>query len=490
MGKTARSQNNQLATMEVEAMKRLFFAAVILLTIALPLAAPQAGKQLRAGAATSNITPWLGLYIAGGMQGIRSDVIDDELYARCLVLDNGETRLAFVVIDSCAISRETLDEAKRLASKTTGIPADHMLMSATHTHSSAPATPIFQSEPDPQYVEFLKIRIADTVRRAVSNLAPAEIGWGVGAVPDEVFNRRWFVKGQLPANPVGGTDKAKMNPSPGSADLIEPTGPVDPAVTVLAVRTPGGRPVALLANYSLHYVGGPRGFSADYFGVFADRIQELLKADRQAPPFVGILSNGTSGNINNINFRTPRPKSSTLFERMRIVADKVAQEAARIYQSAQYHAWLPLDIRQVEIRLGVRKPTDADIQKAKETMAKAAGPQMKTLEEVYARETVLLANYPAEVPVILQALRIGDLAIGAIPAETFVEVGLELREKSGFPTTFTVSLANGYNGYLPTVEQHRLGGYETWRARSSYLEEQAAPKIVSQLGSLFKDLKR
>ena len=72
--------------------------------------------------------------------------------------------------------------------------------------------------------------------------------------------------------------------------------------------------------------------------------------------------------------------------------------------------------------------------------------------------------------VVLQALRIGDLGICAIPCEVFVEIGLELRKKSPLKQTFTIELANGYNGYLPTPEQHKLGGYETWRARSSYLE--------------------
>ena len=93
---------------------------------------------------------------------------------------------------------------------------------------------------------------------------------------------------------------------------------------------------------------------------------------------------------------------------------------------------------------------------------------------------MLISEYPARVPLILQALRIGDLAISAIPCEVFVEIGLEIKKKSPFATTFTTSLANGYNGYLPTPEHHRLGGYETWRARSSYLEIEASPKIVEK----------
>ena len=69
----------------------------------------------------------------------------------------------------------------------------------------------------------------------------------------------------------------------------------------------------------------------------------------------------------------------------------------------------------------------------------------------------------------------------AIPCEVFVEIGLELKSKSPAKPLFTVSLANGYNGYLPTPDQHKLGGYETWRARSSYLEPDASPKIVAKL---------
>jgi hypothetical protein len=117
-------------------------------------------------------------------------------------------------------------------------------------------------------------------------------------------------------------------------------------------------------------------------------------------------------------------------------------------------------------------------------MAKAEHPYMNTMEEIYALETVTLSEYPEKVPLILQALRIGDLGIAAIPCEVFVEIGLELKEKSPLKDTFTIQLANGYNGYLPTPEHHKLGGYETWRAKSSYLETEASPKIVETVMGL------
>ena len=115
---------------------------------------------------------------------------------------------------------------------------------------------------------------------------------------------------------------------------------------------------------------------------------------------------------------------------------------------------------------------------------------MRTPEEIYARETVLIDEYPPKVSLILQALRIGELGIAAIPCEVFVEIGLEIKKQSPFATTFTISLANGYNGYLPTPEHHRLGGYETWRARSSYLEIDASTRIVEQLLGLLRQVKK
>jgi neutral ceramidase len=450
-------------------------------------------RPFRAGAATSNITPPLGGSINGSMRDREATHIHDELHARCLVLDDGSTRLAIVVGDACLIPRHVHGEAKHLIQETTGIPVANVLISATHTHSAPTSAPVFQSEPDPAYPPFLARRIADGVRRAVNNLAPALIGWGVGSEPTQVNNRRWKLQPGTPMpNPFGGTDQVKMNPPPASPTLVGPAGPIDPEVAIVAVRTPEGRPLALLANYSLHYVGGtgPGHISADYFGAFADRVQQLLGADRQDPPFVAMMSNGTSGDINNTDFRNARPRLEP-YEKIRLVADALAQEARRVYQRMEFHDWVPLGAARQEISLGVRKPAPGEVARAKEIMARARSfPRMDTLEEIYARETVQMNDYPDTVPVVLQSLRVGDLAINAIPCEVFVEIGLELKRKSPFKQTFTISLANGYNGYLPTPEHHALGGYETWRAKSSYLETGASPKIIETLLGLLDRLRQ
>lgn len=174
---------------------------------------------------------------------------------------------------------------------------------------------------------------------------------------------------------------------------------------------------------------------------------------------------------------------------MGVVADTVAAEALRALTAVKYQNWVSLGSRQKEISLGVRRPSKEEVNRAKEIMAKAKSPVMKTMEEIYARETVLMDSYPSRVSIILQTFRLGDLAITAVPCEVFVEIGLEVKEKSPFKPTFTISLANGYNGYLPTPTHHKLGGYETWRARSSYLEEDASLKVTATLFDLLNQLK-
>ena len=411
--------------------------------------------------------------------------VNDPLHARCLVLDDGTTKLAIVVVDSCMIPRELMDAAKALAAKTTGIPAANMLISATHTHTAPTLGGVFQSEPEKEYIALLTQKIADGIETAHKNRAPAKLAWGVAEEPNQVFNRRWKMKpGVKNLDPFGGdTDQVRMNPPRMSADLLEPAGPTDPRVTVLSVRTTDDKPLALFANYSLHYVGDLPALSADYFGVFADSAAAKLKA---GSGFMAMLSNGTSGDVNNINFKAEAAKTKP-GERCRLVADAVATAAVKALEKAEYRANVTLKAVTKEIELGVRKPTAAEVKRAEDILEKAKGRDLKGADEVYARETVLMAKYPDAVKVQLQVMVVGETAVVAIPCEVFTEIGLAIKKAGPFKTTCVVSLANGYFGYLPTPAQHALGGYETWRARSSFLEVGASVKIEKTIGELMKD---
>lgn len=471
--------------------------AAALIECLLPAAAPTnaAPHPFRAGAAAANITPWMGLSINGNMTDHKGANVHDQLHARALVLDDGRTRLAIVVADSCMIYREIFDAAKQLVHERTGLPMENMLMSATHTHSAPASVSVFQSDADREYQKFLTLRLADAVQQAIANLAPAQIGWGVGREPRHVFNRRWRLKPGVEIKDVFGNtnDLVKMNPAPDSPELLEPAGPTDPEVPVLAVRSLDGRPIAVLANYSMHYCGGVPGrtYSADYFGAFCDRLQQLLGADRQDPPFVAMLSNGTSGDCNSINFREPA-KPEAPFAKIRRVANDLAEVALGGYQKIAWRDHVELRAAQKELFLGVRKASPDELTRLRGILIKAKlqdgqfggwGP------EVYAREAVLLDAFPDQLPLLIQTFRIGDLGLAAIPCEVFAEIGLEIKQGSPFKPSFTIELANGYNGYLPTPAQHKLGGYETWRARSSYLEVDASTRIVETVMELFGRVK-
>ncbi len=466
---------------------RVVWGAMVVAAWVVGMVLPAAAEEvLRAGAYAQDITPKkFPVSVNGGFSDRQATKAHDPLHARCLVLDNGQTVVALVVVDSCMVPRSITDAARELAHKKIGIPPHNILISATHTHTAPTLAAVFQSEPNPEYVQALPEWIAEGIAQAYKRRVPAEIAWGVGYEPNQVFNRRWRMKaGVQNLNPFGGVDRVRMNPPRASPDLLEPAGPTDPQVTVLAVRTPQGQPLALFANYSLHYVGDMPPLSADYFGVFAEVIRAKLKA---GPEFVGILSNGTSGDINNINFREPPPKRQP-GEQSRIVAEAVADAAIKGLAGARYQRQANMAVAVRDIRLPVRKPTPPEVQRAQGILDKAVGRPLRTPEEVYARETVKLVDYPDEVPVLLQAIRIGDGLIAAIPCEVFVEIGLELKRTSPMPITCVISLANGYNGYLPTPEHHALGGYETWRARSSYLGVQSSTVIVQHLQELMRQV--
>ena len=453
-------------------------------------------KIFKAGASISNITPRLGEGIIGNFGNPPpAQHIHDQLHVRSLVLDDGSTQLVFVVIDNLHVDREVLDEAKKRIHEKTNLPLSNMLMSATHTHSATSAggagsASTNGNNPLADYRTFMISRIVDGVQIALNNLEPARIGWGAGSVPQHVFNRRWKMKEPV-INPFGEKDLVRMNPGVANPDIVEPAGPTDPEVSFISVQSVDGRPLALLANYSLHYVGGvPRNdISADYFAVFADRIQELLGADRQDPPFVGMMSNGTSGDINNINFRGPAENNHP-YAKMKVVANDVAEEVFKVYKTIEHRDWAPLQAAQSELKLEVRKPTSDLLAHTQKVLALGndEAPLHHPLEKTYAERVLTIEHkWPDSVDVILQAFRIGDLGIAAIPFETFAEIGLEIKAQSPTKKTFTISLANGSYGYLPNPEQHEMGGYETWLG-TNRVEKNASRRIVSELLHLFSQL--
>lgn len=448
-----------------------------------------AWADFRAGAAVVDVTPTqFPVLVNGGMLSKTADKVHSRLSARAIVLDDGTTRLAIVVADSCMMPRELLDHAKHLAAKKTGIRPDHMLISATHTHSAPSSFAALGTEADAAYVPFLRVRLAEAIEAATKNLEPARVGYTVANAAPYTALRRWIRRpDRMLVDPFGNlTVRANMHPGHLSQDATGPSGPEDPDLSLISFQSIDGRPIALLASFSMHYYS-TAALSADYFGLFAERIQQRIAPraeDANHPPFVAVMAHAPSGDIWRSDYSQPPPKKPLT---MSSYTDGLVEIAQKAYPMIKYRDDATLAMAQAELPLRYRTPNKERLEWAKQIVAAMKGPLPKTTTEVYAREAILL-HEKQSTEIILQAARIGEIGLTAIPNEVYALTGLKLKAQSPLAMTMNIELANGAEGYIPPPEQHVLGGYNTYPARSAGLEVGAEPKIVETVLQLLEQV--
>lgn len=453
----------------------LALLAVCALSV-LPLSA--ADPAFRAGAVAIDISPLnFPVRIAGGFLEGRGTKITDPLHARCIVLDDGRTKIAFAIVDTCMMTQSLIDEAKQLASAQCGIPVDHMMVSATHTHSAPAAMGCLGTRQDKDYAAWLPAKIAEGIVEASKKLQPAKIGWASIDDWEHTHNRRWIRRPETRiVDPFGNaTGLANMHPGYLSADIIGPSGPVDPGLSVLSVQTIEGKPLAVLANYSQHYFGSA-AVSADYYGLFCKHVARMLGQEGDGNgPFVCAISQGTSGDAMWMDYGAPKKSFTT-----DSYAEAVAKYAEQALKQVQYHTSAPLAMVEKKLKLNYRVPDEKRLEWAKPIAARVVDDLAKDKLEVYAKEALIL-HERQKTEIKLQGIRIGELTIATLPNEVYSLTGLKLKAQSPFSSHFNIELANGAEGYIPTPEQHVLGGYTTWPARTAGLEVQAEPRIVKTL---------
>lgn len=459
-------------------MPRFLLAIVVALWVSFLVSASEV--KFRAGAAAVDVTPEkFPVVVNCGFVEASGASARDRLHARALVLDDGATRLAIVIVDSCMMPREFLDRVKDLIAAETKIPTDRQLIAATHTHTAPAVMGCLGSDPDPHYGPFLERQIVQSVRQALANLTPAKAGWAVVSAEGLTHNRQWVLRtDKVRADPFGNpTVRSNMHPGYQNADFVGPSGPVDPWLTVLSVRTADDKPLALLANFSMHYFGSAP-VSADYFGRFCTLLEQRSRAENAK--FVAMLSQGTAGDLHWMDYGKAQVKRD-LDEYAAAVADK----AAEALKAVEYRTDVDLAMAETKLTLDRRIPNADRLTWAKKVVAGLRGAKPQTQPEIYAREAVMLHDDPKR-ELKLQAIRIGALGIAAMPNEVFALTGLKVKARSPLPLTFAVELANGAEGYIPPAEQHVLGGYTTWPARSAALEAGAEAKITEAVVALLE----
>ncbi len=446
-------------------------------------------EQIYAGAAKVDITPPYGTIINGDFLPMYARFIHDSLYVRVLAFSNRKQHFVFAVVDIMALDRSLIDDAKVSIKKLTGLQPGQVMISATHAHSCGSVVETGACSVDLAYRSIIPGKIANAVKLALKKLQPAKVAWGNTDVPNHVSCRRWFMKpGFATINPFGGSDKVWMNPPAGSEYLDHPVSPVDPQVSYLAVKTLTDKWISLLANYSTHYVADIPAdtISADYFGQMDIYLAKKLKAGKN---FIGIMSNGTSGDVNTFDFKQDKDYPAAHFVKSKLIAKDIANAIVLSLQKVTWQSNPVFKTAIAETLISTRKPSAKLIARSKElvkntdynslnTTDKASG----TFARLYALEILKLNHYQKDKLYLpLQAIRIGDGIIGTLPGEFFSETGLRLKKQAPCKYYFSISLANAMIGYVPPATQFVLGGYETWLCFGSYAEKNAEKKISSAL---------
>ena len=434
--------------------------------------------SLQAGYAQVNITPPIGTWMTGFAARARpADGVHDTLYAKALVVRSGETRASLVALDLLQLDPAIVRSVREMVEDWTGIPSSHLLLNATHTHSGPAAYPFNAMGPmDEPYCKNLGRQIATAVKLAGDDLRPAGIRYGTGPARIGVNRRQRAADGSI-----------RLGESPDR--------PYDPTVHTMCVEWEDGRSVVLF-SHAAHPVilGAPNlHFSADYCGVACRTIEDAMEQTS------AMFLQGCCGNIN-------ADLGDGSFAQVESVGQSLGAAALETVKAAA-----PVEVGSVDaidevVQLPLQAPpslAEADRQVEKfeaelgEVDAEADGVRLRIAQGMLdwaarVRARAAHGERGRDQPLTVQAVRIGDTAWCGLEAETFIEIGQEIKARSPFGRTVCLGYTNGCIGYLPTAESYPEGGYEVseaikyygtlmWRPKSAEIATACAVRLLDQL---------
>jgi len=400
--------------------------------------------------------------------------VHDPLQVTAAVLLSDDTETAVVGVDAVSLKTEDVLDARARAEQLCGVPADSILIAASHTHSGGPSNDVLGVDSDAHYREQIIRQIASAVAQACDNAVPAQVGWAVGRAEGLAWNRRWVMK--------DGSHQTHVDPA--SPDVVERAGPSDPEVILLCARDLDGNDLGYVGNFTCHVtIMGGDEFSADYPGDWRAR---LGLARLTAAPLVFL--NGAMGDITQVNKESDLPQRGEAgVERFGLA---LTGESMKLFADMRFHQDVPLAVASEVLRIEMREPSPEQLDQDRALLAADAG-KLESHEAVFARERVLLREYIDQVgaaPVEVKCMRIGDLGLASCAGQMFCAFGIDTKQQSPFEATMFVSLANGNAGYVPTAEAIEKGGYEPTLCRGSRLAPDAGERIVQTAVRLLKSL--
>ena len=329
--------------------------------------APALAGDLRMGRASVEITPPPAMAMGGYFKIRLNTGKHDPLYAKAIVLEQDNVKVAMVFCDLLNLPRSFVDDARTLIQATTGVPSDHVMISATHSHTGPEMNHVFldrlegaPAQVAQEYRAELPRQIAEAVKEAEADLQPVEVWAGTGRETSLPFNRRYLMKdGSIAWNP------GKLNPQ-----IVRPAGPTDPAIPIVYFTTPSASPLATFVNYAMHAdTTGGTEYSADYPGALARALATVKGSE-----MLTLFAIGAAGNINHLDVgradRQQGPRESARIGA--ILAGDVSREYPRLTKIEG-----PLRFRRAIIALPVQQLQPGEVEKSRELVDRAVhqGPE-------------------------------------------------------------------------------------------------------------------
>jgi hypothetical protein len=420
------------------------------------LAPSLAAGELKAGAAAAVLVADDSLVIGGGIGPGKAHGQEGELRASAVAIESpsGE-RALLIACDVLMIERDILDRAARRLERETGIPFDHILINATHTHHAPTTVTVHGYHREEAFTHQVEDKIVEAGAAALRRLAPCRFLFRLGEESSVGRNSRLLLRDGT-IYWVGPRD-----------DAVRPTGPFDPELPVLAFRRNDGAYEAILFNHSTHTIGtrNPGVRSPSFYGLAAQEVEKGTGG-------TVIFFEGASGSTHNLDLTAGEAE----FRIKQAVTDGLAK--------AQERPLLKILGARKEINLHVRTFDEATADKAvasycTKRIADAKGAQGVIDTFRHMRQT--LAARQGEIrKTWVQALVLGDVALVGVPGEFFTVLGQEIKRRSPYRYTFVFELANDYVGYIPDAASFDRGGYQVWMGLHSFLARGSGEIIVDE----------
>ncbi len=430
----------------------LVFAVFLGATVPQSLAA----GELKAGAAAAILEADDSMVIGGGIGPGKAHGQEGELRASAVVVESPRgQRAALIACDVLMIERDILDRAARRVEHETGIPFDHILINATHTHHAPTTVTVHGYRREEAFTHQVEDKIVQAAIAAARRLGPCTFRFRLGEESSVGKNSRLLL-GDGTIYWVGS-----------HADAVRPTGPFDPELPVLAFRRQDGNHEAILFNHSTHTIGThkPGVRSPSFYGLAAQAFEKEKGG-------TVLFFEGASGSTHNLDVAAVE------------ATYRIKQARADALERAQERPLGRIQAARKEIALRVRHFDEAKADSEVVAYCTKRIPDPKGAQGVidtFRAMRKVLAPRQGEIrKTWVQALELGDVAIVGVPGEFFTLLGQEIKRRSPYRYTYVFELANDYVGYIPDQAGFDRGGYQVWMGLHSFLERGSGETIVNE----------